>query len=46
MVLFTTLATIGSGGFGYRLAAAVASALCLVGGIILVFYDEKTVVSA
>lgn len=43
MLLFTALATIGSGGTGYRVVAAVASALALVGGIILVFYNEKKI---
>ena len=45
MVLFTSLATIGTGGLGYRLAAALSSVLCLVGGVILLFYDEKAVKS-
>ena len=43
MLLFTALATIGSGGTGYRVVAATASALALIGGIILVFYNEKKI---
>lgn len=43
MLLFTALATIGSGGNGYRVVAAVSCALALVGGIVLVFYDEKKI---
>ncbi|MBQ9539086.1 MAG: MFS transporter, partial [Treponema sp.] len=39
MIIFTSLATVGTGGFGYRLAAVLSSALCLVGGVILLFYD-------
>ncbi len=46
MVLFTSLATVGSGGFGYRLAAVVASILCAAGGVILVFYTERQVLPA
>lgn len=42
MLLFTAIATVGSGnGQGYRVVAAVAAGLALVGGIILVFYNEK-----
>lgn len=43
MLLFTALATIGSGGNGYRVVAAVSCALALIGGIILVFYNEKKI---
>ena len=44
MLLFTALATIGAGsGLGYRVVAATASGLALVGGIILIFYNEKKV---
>lgn len=45
MVLFTSLATVGVGGFGYRLAAIVASILCALGGVILMFYNERQVLS-
>jgi Na+/melibiose symporter-like transporter len=41
MLLFTALATIGSGGTGYRVVAGVSSALALLGGVILLFYNEK-----
>ena len=43
MVLFTSIKGIGENGFGLRLTAAVAAALCLIGGIILGLYDEKKV---
>jgi len=45
MIIFTSLATLGSHGFGYRVAALSASILCLIGGIILMFYNEKKVLS-
>lgn len=42
MLIFTSLATIGiSTGVGYRIVAIVAALLCLFGGIILGFYNEK-----
>jgi Na+/melibiose symporter-like transporter len=41
MLLFTALATIGSGGTGYRVVAGVSSVLALLGGVILLFYNEK-----
>lgn len=41
MLLFTALATIGGGsGQGYRVVAFVSAALALLGGIILLFYNE------
>jgi Na+/melibiose symporter-like transporter len=43
MLLFTALATIGSGGTGYRVVAGVSSALALLGGIILLFYNERRI---
>lgn len=43
MLLFTALATIGSGGDGYRVVAAVSCGLAIVGGIILIFYNEKKI---
>ena len=45
MIIFTSLATIGTHGFGCRVAAFSASVLCLIGGIILMFYNEKRVLS-
>ncbi len=46
MLLFTALATIGSGsGAGYRVVAAVSGALALLGGVLLCFYNEKRVES-
>lgn len=41
MLMFTAIITIGDAGFGYRLTAFGATIFCLVGGIILFFYDEK-----
>lgn len=44
MLIFTALATIGAGsGLGYRVVAATASALAIIGGIILIFYNERKV---
>ena len=43
MLMFTALATIGSGGSGYRVVAAVACGLALVGGIIFLFYNGKKI---
>ncbi|MBD5552195.1 MAG: MFS transporter [Lachnospiraceae bacterium] len=43
MLLFTALATLGSGGTGYRIVAAVSCGLAFVGGVILVFYNEKKI---
>ena len=40
MLIFTAVSTIGTGeGTGYRIAAA----FCCVGGIILIFYNEKKI---
>jgi Na+/melibiose symporter-like transporter len=41
MLLFTALATLGSGGTGYRVVAGTSCALALLGGVILLFYNEK-----
>ena len=43
MLLFTALATIGSGGAGYRVVAGTSCALAAVGGVILIFYNEKKI---
>lgn len=44
MLLFTALSTISvATGLGYRLAALVDAVLCLIGGIIFAFYDERSV---
>lgn len=43
MLLFTSLALIGSNGFGYRVTAIVAAVLCLMGGIVLFSYNENKV---
>ena len=44
MLLFTALATIGNGsGYGYRVVAAVSAALALVGGLLLLGFNEKKI---
>ena len=49
MLMFTSLATIGASGkaagstLGYRIVALVASVCCILGGIIISFYNEKKV---
>ena len=45
MLLFTAVSTIGAqgSGFGYRLTAGGAAIFCLIGGAILIFYNEKEV---
>lgn len=45
LLLFTTLAGIGENGFGYRLTAASAAVICLVGAMCLIRYNEKKVLS-
>lgn len=43
MLLFTALATLGSDGDGFRIVAGTSCGLALIGGIILVFYNEKKI---
>ncbi|MBO4629658.1 MAG: MFS transporter [Treponema sp.] len=43
MLMFTSLATIGIAPFGYRLVALVASICCVLGGVIMTFFNEKKV---
>ena len=44
MLIFTAVSTIGAGAeTGYRIAAFGAAGFCMVGGIILVFYNEKKI---
>jgi Na+/melibiose symporter-like transporter len=44
MLIFTAVATVGVGtGKGYRLVAIIACVFCLLGGIVLFFYDEKSI---
>ena len=44
MLIFTAVSTIGAGAeTGYRIAAFGAAVFCMVGGIILVFYNEKKI---
>lgn len=41
MLVFTSVAKIGSNGAGYRLSAIIAAVLCLAGGIVFFSYNEK-----
>ncbi|MFI3168753.1 MAG: MFS transporter [Faecalibacterium sp.] len=43
MILFTAFASIGTGGFGYRIAAVAATVLCLGGAAVLAKYNEAAV---
>ena len=41
MAAFTSIALIGTGGFGYRLTALVAAVFCLCGGVVFMRYNEQ-----
>ncbi len=41
MLFFTALTTVGTSGFGYRMTSVGALIFCIIGGILLVFYNEK-----
>ncbi len=43
MLIFTAIATVGTSGTGYRIAAGIAAAFCIMGGVVLFFYNEKNV---
>jgi len=43
MILFSSIATIGAGGFGYRMTAIVATVFCMLGGIVFLRYREANV---
>ncbi|MBR1829332.1 MAG: MFS transporter, partial [Atopobiaceae bacterium] len=43
MILFSSIATMGAGGFGYRITALVATAFCLLGGLVFLKYNEGDV---
>ncbi|MDO4807147.1 MAG: MFS transporter [Coriobacteriales bacterium] len=43
MILFSSIAAVGSGGMGYRATALVATAFCLMGGMVFMRYREKRV---
>lgn len=45
MILFSSLATIGAGGLGYRMTAVVATVFCLLGAVVFARYNEKGVLS-
>jgi GPH family glycoside/pentoside/hexuronide:cation symporter len=40
MILFSSIATIGTGGMGYRVTALVATVFCLLGGMVFLRYNE------
>jgi len=46
MILFSSIASIGSGGSGYRVTALVATAFCLLGGLVFMRYRENSVMMA
>lgn len=44
MLIFTAVATMGSSdGMGYRVIAGIACVFCALGGVVLWFYNEKSV---
>lgn len=43
MLLFTSIALIGSNGAGYRLTALVAAVFCLMGGMVFKHYHEQAI---
>ncbi len=43
MILFSSIATLGTGGFGYRVTAVVATVFCLLGGLVFLRYRETRV---
>ena len=43
MILFSSIATLGAGGMGYRMTAVVATAFCLLGGLVFLRYGEHRV---
>lgn len=45
MILFSSLATLGTNGFGYRVTAVVATAFCLLGGLVFLRYRERHVLN-
>ncbi len=45
MLVFTSVAKLGTNGMGYRVSAGIAAVLCLLGGIVLLRYNEKLIFS-
>jgi GPH family glycoside/pentoside/hexuronide:cation symporter len=43
MLLFTSIALIGTGGMGYRITALVAAVFCLLGGLVFMRYHESDI---
>lgn len=46
ILMFTSIALIGTEGFGYRLTAFTAAAFCLAGGLVFLRYRESDVFAA
>jgi len=46
MILFTSVSIIGTDGFGYRLTALLATAFCLMGGLVFSRYREREVLGS
>jgi Na+/melibiose symporter-like transporter len=47
MLIFTAVSTIGTAtGTGYRIAAFLAAALCFIGGVIFIFYNERKIMKS
>lgn len=45
MLMYTSIALIGTNGMGYRLTAIVAAAFCLAGGLVFIRYHEDGVMN-
>ena len=45
MILFSSIASVGAGGMGYRLTAVVATVFCLAGGLVFLRYKENRVLN-
>ena len=43
MILFTSISILGENGMGYRATAIVATAFCLIGGLVFTRYNERRV---
>lgn len=46
LLMFTVFETIGKdAGIGYRITAVVSAAVCILGGVLFMLYNEKKVYS-
>ncbi len=43
MILFSSIASMGAGGMGYRMTAIVATVFCMLGGLVFMRYGEPDV---